>query len=186
MLLPAANSNSYYMNSKCAPCCPVDFLRWCWGTYLELEPPSTSTNDDIDDNYVVVSHEKEMIDFHSLENYTKALNGCKWTRKDSKFNRLISPKVDLPPSLKDNNDEPRNIDSNSGISPHDNTPIIIIRTSKADALHDDGIDLVSTLVNHSYSQNLYHFDNTGSHIVSSIFDKEEEYQFLNAWSEAIW
>ena len=78
MLLPGTKTNSYHMYSKSALICPVEFLRWCWGAYLELRI------DDDDDGCKNDDKKKESlkneIDFHSLESYSTALDRCKWLK----------------------------------------------------------------------------------------------------------
>ncbi len=162
MLLPETKTMSYHLNSLHSPFCPVEFLRWCWGCYL--------------------SFDSEDINFHSLESYSKALHECKWfvnskdeTISDSdKFRRLITPQIDLPPNING-----------------ENAPVIIVTTSKADPLRDDGIDLLQTLKKKggsggAKSTNILHFDKRGSHVISLLFDKKGKERFFKAWNNAIW
>lgn len=88
MLLPQANTQSYYENSKCSPMCPVEFLYWCWGAYLEFDC----------ERYRKI-HSQD-IDFKSFDSYNIALSQCKWMGTKcpaNSMNHLISPQVDLHP-----------------------------------------------------------------------------------------
>lgn len=162
MLLPQANTQSYYENSKCSPMCPVEFLYWCWGAYLEFDC----------ERYRKI-HSQD-IDFKSFDSYNIALSQCKWmgTKCPANMNRLISPQVDLPPNLFSTN-----------------APAIIITSSTADPLRDDARDLVQKLQEKNGGKmpaNVSHFELTGSHAISLMFDNKNTERFLKKWHGVMW
>lgn len=188
-LIPQTNTNSYYMNSKCSPCCPVEFLRWCWGAYLGLHSSCSSSfsNDDADDGNT--GDENHKIDFHSTESYLQALKNCTWIQNDSKFARLITPQLDLPQNITTTGKN--NIDNNSSLST--SFPTIIVTTSQGDPLYDDGIDLVSKLKGMNKggqfindATNVLHFEGKGSHTLSLLLNSDLKNRFIEAWNNAIW
>jgi hypothetical protein len=167
--------------------CPVEFLRWSWAAYLGLRCSHDSSKNGSSSK----CSNSGKIDFYSLEDYSKALNNSKWFLKNkegeettndissSNFNRLISPQVDLPVNL------------NS-----EDAPTIIVKTSKADPLRDDGIDFVQKLKQIMNGEeegstlpttsNILHFEARGSHVVSILFDKEAREKLNKAWYDAFW
>jgi len=160
MLLPQANTNSYHMNSRHSPFCPVEFLRWSWAAYLEFNP------DEIEKLFTLSPH-----------SYEKALMSCKLfqhkeegsdeNKQNLSLLRLITPQINLPPNLCD-----------------EKSLTVIVTTSKGDPLHDDGCDLVQKLINSS--ANVHHFDVKGSHVVSELFDKKNSEMVHKCWNDSIW
>ena len=177
------------MNSKCSPCCPVEFLRWCWGAYLGLKSSSSSTCSDADTDCGNTGDENHQIDFHSKESYLQALKKCTWIQKDSKFARLITPQLDLPPNI--TTAGTNDVDTNSSSST--SFPTIIVTTSKGDPLYDDGIELLSKLKGlnnggQSFNDaiNVLHFEGNGSHTLSLLLNSDLKNRFIEAWNNAIW
>ena len=171
MTQPRADSLSYHLNSKSSGACPVEFLRWCWSAYLQLDEKQDGS-----------------IDFYVEGAMQKALDSSVWSdlynsnsrddddnddNDDDNYNgamfwRLICPQVDLP-SLED-----------------DRVPKILIATATADPLHDDGVELVDGLKNKckESSGKIHHFDLKGSHVLSSVFDTKGKDAFILEWSKS--
>ena len=159
------------MNSKSSYHAPVEYLRWCWGAYLGLS---------LDDNDKNITD----IDFHSLKSYTNALNKCKWFKqKDNEdkgrdddnvnnFTRLITPQLDLPPNIHDCEVKEKKKESDEHNTPTLKPPIVIVSTSRADPLRDDGVDFVRKLKMVGSGENIVHFDVDGSHAFSMLCYKK--------------
>jgi acetyl esterase/lipase len=159
-----ADSLSYHLNSKSSGCCPVGFLRWSWSAYLQLDEKQDGS-----------------IDYHTRDGLQRSLDCSAWSslyseiaKEDSTqgngslFWRLISPQANLP-CLK-----------------NDDTPSILICTSTADPLHDDGTELVKGLKEKSQSSidNIYHFEFTGSHALAAHVDPKGKAAMINEWSKS--
>ena len=139
-------------------------------------------------SYLGLTPPNKGINCCSLESYTQALKTCKWFKETiemKNFKRLIIPQFDLPRDLN-----------------RDNAPIVIVTTSKADPLRDDGLDLVQKIKSMhatttttttkgggeggSRKKKIYHFEGRGSHAFSLMFDTKERDRFLKCWHDAIW
>ncbi len=162
-LLPKTDTESYHMN-KISPMCPVECLRWCWGAYLQFDCQQYRE-----------THNQE-INFESLDSYSLALSQCKWMMgqddTSQKMRRLITPQLDLP----------------SGICRGDGAPTLIITTSRADPLLDDGIDLLQKLKDINggeLSSNVTHIMTKGSHASILLFDHKMRNEFLKLLHAAI-
>ena len=182
-ILPETKTNSYFMNSKSSYHCPVEWLHWCWGAYLGL-----SLDGDDDDHGV---------DFLSLESYSNALSKCKWVKhndnkgkdRDDKivdnFIRLIIPQFDLPPNIHDYETQKKEETSSkqhlSALKP----PMVIVVTSRADPLQDDGIDFVRKF-KMGGGKNIVHIDEDGSHAMSILCNINAKRRFIKAWHDVIW
>lgn len=149
------------MNSI-SPFLPVESLRWLWGAYLKFDCRK----------YRKAYNEE--IDFNSFESYSTALSECKWMRDEcisKNMRRLITPQIDLPTELCE-----------------ENSPTLIITTSTADPLQDDGIDLLEKIkvMNGGHlPSTVRHFDVKGSHAISLFFDQKVRKEFLRSWHCAI-
>ena len=82
MFEPTSATESHRLNSQSSGSCPVDFVRWCWAAYLQLE----ESNDN-----------RKRIDFSSEASFTDAFDNSVWSKfMTSQASRLISPASDLP------------------------------------------------------------------------------------------
>ena len=82
MLEPTTATESHRLNSKSSGICPVDWVRWCWSAYLQLEELNGS---------------RKRIDFSSEASMIDALDNSIWSKfMNSKAWRLVSPACDLP------------------------------------------------------------------------------------------
>ena len=172
------------MNSTSSYHCPVEYLRWSWGAYLGL---SLDDGDNGDNN----------VDIHSFKSYNKALNKCKWLKhnKGSKgkdrddddtnnFIRLITPQMDLPPNIHDSEateKEESSKDHAASLKP----PMVVVLTSRADPLHDDGTDFVRKF-KMGGGKNLVHLDVDGSHAMATMLSGKVKKRFIKAWHDVIW
>ncbi len=95
-------------------------------------------------------------------------NNSKWNQNPS-TRRLIEPMSDVP---------------NKGSSSwqEDSTRFLIV-VNKADPLCDDGLAMAKALEEAGASVKL--FEHTGSHVMGSLFDKEENEKAYKAWVEAV-
>lgn len=117
MLSPHADSLSYVLNSASSGCCPVEFLRWSWRAYLQLDNNDHNNPD---------KSNPEPTNIRALQRSEK------W--RDHEKNplwRLVCPINSLPTEL-DN---------------HSKSPKFIILTALADPLHDEGVELFKKLSN---------------------------------------
>ena len=160
MLLPQANTKSYYLNSLTSSFCPANFVRWCWAAYLQVE------------TYQIEKETAVLDDDFGSDNFLR--NNC--LLKDNLWfpangvecrTRLFYPKIELPNDL--------NVKE---------APIIIVKTSTADVLRDDGLDLVEAL--RGVGANVKHFECVGSHGFSMEVDSKARTQFNKFWYEIIW
>jgi len=93
-------------------------------------------------------------------------------QEKSHFYRLCCPQIDIP----------------SNISNTEEAPLFIVCTATADALQDDGLDLLKCIMGtkKSLPRNVIHLEGNGSHVLSLIFDKESKRKLINEWHIAIW
>merc|ERR1712038_841602 len=172
MLLPECNTTSAFMNKTADGSCPIEFVRWCWQCYLRIgeENSTTKTTSKVGDLR------------NNIMSHVTYIQKSKWMTKDElkPFQRLFTPQVDIPYSI--------TIDKEA--------PQILIHTSTADVLRDDGLDLIACLQKHHEKEcgegdnnipgNLYCFEGNGSHVISLDFDKETTSKFIHAWYQAIY
>jgi len=186
MLLPHADTLSYHLNSLSSSFCPALFVRWCWSAYLQLKVENEVGDDNND----------KMINFDNVDEYTQILEKSSWLKpyikqKEKKRNtfdnnestnvnynsgrattteyglaRLFYPRIDLPKKLNG-----------------EKAPVIIVKTSTADVLRDDGCDLVRALK--AAGANVIHFEMVGSHGISSWFGNNNN-GMIDTWSTIIW
>lgn len=116
MLGPGTDSLSFYLESRASINCPVEAIRWCWQSYLELDGC----------DHTLLTNAKSRKDALTRNTSRNSWEQCKW--KNTNARRLIEPFVDLPNEL-DREDSPK----------------IFIVTTAADPVRDDGVQLVNTL-----------------------------------------
>ena len=116
MFNPAADSISYHMNSTSSGACPVEFLRWCWRSYLVLEQESDKNNDD----------EVPIIGANEKPSNCQQWDKCPW--KQSTARRLIEPYVALPANL---NDAPKIVVGTNSADPLENDGIQLVDALRA-------------------------------------------------------
>ncbi len=107
---PATDTMSYYMETHSSVHCPVEFLRWCWKAYLELDDTENNT----------VENPTCLEEFLGNGSTRSAWDRCKW--KMSKARRLVEPWTELPLGL----------DTAS-------SPKIFVVPCTADPLHGHGV-----------------------------------------------
>jgi acetyl esterase/lipase len=91
MFEPTSATESHRLNSQSSGICPVDFLRWCWSAYFQLEQ---------------VNDKKVTIDFSSEVSFIDAFDSSIWSKfMNSQASRLVSPTADLP-DLSNDDDSP--------------------------------------------------------------------------------
>ena len=143
MLNPAANTLSYYLNSK-SFFISTEWLRWCWRAYLEL-PDAQKQGD------------STMQQLETMEaRLDLGSNRSAW--EDSPFNkgvlaRLVNPTVDMPGGL----NKP-------------NAPKFLVMTNEGDPLRDDGAELAEKLK--SAGADLRYLEHPGSHWMGTALDKK--------------
>lgn len=163
MLLPHTNTQSYHLNSKHSPFCPVDFLRWAWGAYLGFDCKKYRETCSKD------------IDFCSFDSYTTAFSQSKWMVDNSdtvSMRRLITPQTDIPTEFFD-----------------EGSPQLILTSSSACPLRCDSLDLIQNLLYHNDEKlpaNVFHFEGFGSHCVSLMLDRKCREKILKTWHSTIW
>ena len=164
MLLPESNTASSFLNKTADALCPIEFVRWCWLACLHIDEQTTKIRDLRND---VIS-------------YAADVQKSKWmTDNEFKpFQRLFTPQIDLPSKITIDKDAPQ----------------IIIHTSTADVLRDDGLDLIACLQQHHKNEsetndvpgNLYCFEGNGSHALSLDLDKKTTSKLIHTWYQAIY
>ena len=147
MLDPAADSISYYLNSKSSWMAPVGFLRWCWQAYLQLPEQEQGK---------IGTDKTASLDERLIANSNRhAWAASKW--RGTVYERLIKPMVDLPKGLNDDNVAPN----------------VLVITNEADPLRDEGIALVGALqVEGMTPAKLKHLHTKGSHGLGLFLDKK--------------
>lgn len=155
MLCPSTDTMSYYLESKASLHCHVDFLRWCWKSYLELD--ESQPEDPVD-------RASSLEDVLRSGSTRQAWDQCKW--KQSVARRLVEPTVDLPSGLDTTN-----------------APKVVVVTCTADPLHDDGVQLAKGLK--VSEANVAHFDCFGSHVIGYSLDSASKAKVTIEWSEAV-
>jgi acetyl esterase/lipase len=156
MLDPAADSESYYMNSKSSQVCPVDWLRWCWRCYLEL-PPS--------------GDQGRVLELPSMvERFAHGSNQRTWAaspwRQFPSLTRLVNPMLDLPPGL----------DGKAA-------PPILVHTNRADPLRDDGVRLYQLF--RERGANVQHIEHMGSHWLGTKVVPKSYDELIQAWKDMV-
>ncbi len=174
MLEPSTKTKSFYMNSVSSSFCPAKFVHWCWIAYLQEYSHRCNKDDNGNNEEHGSRHQQQQNDhftkFGNVDEYIKFMQKRKWLRKplkktsrkemdndenelspSSSLQRLFHPQIELPSKLNEKD-----------------APVILVRSSKADTLRDDGVDFVSCLKN--VNANIVHFEASGSHGISSIVD----------------
>lgn len=174
MLLPECNTTSAFMNKTADGSCPIEFIRWCWRCYLHIDEENSTMKTT---TKVVARDLRNDIMPHVID-----IQNSKWMIKDElkPFQRLFIPQVDIPPNITTDKEAPQ----------------IIIHTSTADVLRDDGLDLIACLQKHHENEcesnnnnvprNFSCFEGNGSHVSSLDFDKETTARLIHAWYNAIY
>lgn len=157
MLNPYLDTTSAHENEHCAYACPVQWLRWCWAAYLQLECTKMEKK-----------KENNVIDFRDDLQYQNFVSNSRWSTLSSSSQaqvwRLIDPTKFLPDFPTDNDDAPK----------------IIIHTQTADVLRDDGRNLFERL--HKSYKASSHFETKGSHVFSHITGEADI--VLEEWSKS--
>ena len=174
MLLPHTDTQSCHLNSLSSSFCPATFLRWCWAAYLQLgvqgEAKDGNDNDDEGEDKGSGCSTKSLISpiisYDNVEEYKNILEKSPWFQQPYGITRLFYPRINLPNNLNT-----------------ERAPVIIVKTSTADVLRDDGLDLVKVLK--AAGANVQHFEMVGSHGISSWLGMIQM-EMIDAWSKIIW
>ena len=148
MLDPRTGSTSYFLNSKSSRMASVEWLRWCWKSYLGL-PDSNETASVLDSEMTFEDRKKVGSNHDSWV-------ASKW--RATPYERLVNPVLNMP---------------EKGWDDETVVPNILVVTHEADPLRDDGLALVEALQNKGMtSPKLQHIHTNGSHFLGLLFEKQ--------------